>query len=71
MSKKIYFMAVNWEKINQDNSEDLEKGVWRIDINENNDVAHMINKFKYDEGWRVYAFTTKKARDELAGRTIK
>ena len=64
-------MAVNWEKLNREDADDLEKGVWRLDMVENNDIAQVVNKFKYDEGWRVYGFTTKKARDELAHRTVE
>lgn len=71
MSKKVYLMAVNWQTLNQDNANELEAGVWRFDVAENNDIAHIMERFKYSEGWRVYVFTTKKARDEIASRTSK
>lgn len=67
---KVYLMAVNWQTLNQDNADEFEK-VWRFDVVENNDIAHIMERFKYSEGWRVYVFTTKKARDEIASRTNK
>lgn len=64
---KIYLVAINWKEVK---GKDAYKGVSIYDACVGTDIAYFVNLHPYNE-WRVYPFTTKKARDELVRETLK
>lgn len=68
MSKKIYFVAVNWDMVK---SEDKHKYVITTEARDGNDIAGFTECYKYKDGWRIYPFTTKKAQQELVDNTLR
>lgn len=69
--KKIYFVAVNWDEIRDTDIKDKYKFVITTEAISGNDIACFAEGCAYRYGWRIYPFTTKKARDEMVDRTLK
>lgn len=68
MSKKIYFVAVRWDKIKD---EDKYKFVVTTQAREGDDIAGFTECYTYKDGWRIYSYTTKKARDNMVDYILK
>lgn len=62
---KIYLIAVNWETA----KEKPLASVSIYDAPEGTDIGRFTT-YKPVDKWRVYAFTTKKARDDLMREII-
>lgn len=69
MIKKIYLVAINWELIN--NSKERYRYVVSTEAVEGNDIAGFTEYYKYSDGWRIYSYTTKKARDSIVSQTLR
>lgn len=65
--KKIYYVAIKWDKTHD---EDNYKYVITTQAREGDDIAGFTQCYTYREGWRIYSFTTKKARDNLVHYTL-
>lgn len=57
--KKIYFMAANWDWMRKTK----QRTVVQTECLTGSDVANFTESFKYSDGWRIYAYTTKRERD--------
>lgn len=68
--KKIYFIAINWDYYKKESGKIDYDCIKIIDKGEGEDIAQFADHFPYDGGWRLYAFTTKKSRDQLLHNTI-
>lgn len=60
--KKIYFMAVNWEQLKNDREHNYNY-VRIYDKGVGESVPTM-------DGWMLYAFLTKKDRDQVVNNTL-
>lgn len=65
--KKIYVTAINWGHV----KDNVHHAVTRLDTSEGADLAYYAEHYKYTDGWRVYVFTTKTARDALIDETLR
>lgn len=71
--KKIYYVAINWQKAQHEkpNTTERLKFVKLYGTNEGNDIAQWLSYFSdYDNGWRIYSFTTLKHASELFNKTM-
>lgn len=59
--KTLFLLAVNWDARGTD-----EQRHFCVDVLVGNDLAGIFQNCKYDDGWRVYAFATKRERDAQA-----
>ena len=65
---KIYFVAINWELLAKD--KDGRRFVITTQATNGNDIAGFTECYRYKDGWRIYPFTTKKARNSLVDETL-
>lgn len=65
---KVYLVAINWQKVKH---KDAYKGISILNVGVGTDIAYFVGLHPYEEGWRVYVFTTKKERDDLVEQTLK
>ena len=63
---KIYLIAIDWEKVK---GEHPYSGVSIYDAPVGTDIGRFTTYHDIKK-WRIYAFTTKKARDNLLHETI-
>lgn len=68
--RKIYFIAINWDKL-KGNRKNRYEYIKPYDVGEGNNIAGVAKYHPESEGWRVYAYTTKKSRDQILKNTMK
>ena len=71
-TNKIYLLAINWE-----GALSIDPSSWdRLDFvhqhtaNAGDDIAAFCGNFAYNEGWRVYAWSTRKQREAQLSQII-
>ena len=71
---KIYTLCINWQKAKQEKPQTKERLKW-VHIqafNEGDDVSNYLQYFdKYDDGWRVYIYTSRKKAFEIFKNTME
>ena len=71
-TNKIYLLAINWEGAISVDSSSWERldFVHTHTAYAGDDIAHFCGNFAYNEGWRVYAWSTKKQQEAQLSQII-
>lgn len=70
---KFYIVCINWDKAKQEKPHTMErlKYVKLNAFNEGSDISNYIQYYdKYNEGWRVYLFKTRKKAEQIFNITM-
>lgn len=64
--KPVYLLAVNWRQVNEQSQADVARVVRKVDVWDGTDIAYCLDRLRYRQGWRVYVYLSRRARDKQA-----